>query len=187
MASASTPRFRLVELTALDPLEEFPGDVAAGLTAEPKRLSCRYFYDREGSRLFEAICELPEYYLTRAETEILERHAREIASLFPNDVTVIELGSGSAVKTRLLLQALAEQGDVAAAMITYRAFRLRLHEELAAQPSPETTALYQQIRAQICHRTPTPGAPPSRHGSGPRRCPPDSGHSRGREALPSGT
>jgi dimethylhistidine N-methyltransferase len=106
MASASMPRFHLIELTAGDPFAELARDVAAGLTAEPKHLSCRYFYDREGSRLFEAICELPEYYLTRAETEILERRAREIASLFPGDVTVIELGSGNAVKTRLLLDAL---------------------------------------------------------------------------------
>jgi dimethylhistidine N-methyltransferase len=106
MASASMPRSRLVELTGGDPFAEFARDVAAGLTAEPKHLSCCYFYDREGSRLFEAICELPEYYLTRAETEILQDHAREIASRFPGDVTVIELGSGNAVKTRLLLEAL---------------------------------------------------------------------------------
>jgi L-histidine N-alpha-methyltransferase len=106
MASASMPRFRLVELTGGDPFAEFARDVAAGLTAEPKYLSCRYFYDREGARLFVAICELPEYYLTRAETEILERNAHEIASRFPDDVTVIELGSGNAVKTRLLLEAL---------------------------------------------------------------------------------
>jgi dimethylhistidine N-methyltransferase len=106
MTSASSPRFRLVELSGGDPITEFAQDVAAGLTAEPKHLSCRYFYDREGSRLFEAICELPEYYLTRAETEIIERHAREIASLFQGDVTVIELGSGNAAKTRLLLEAL---------------------------------------------------------------------------------
>src|SRR5262245_5555133 len=106
MTSASMPRFRLVELTGADPFAGFARDVAAGLTAEPKHLSCRYFYDREGSRLFAAICELPEYYLTRAETEILERQAREIASLFPDDVTVIELGSGNAVKTRRFLEAL---------------------------------------------------------------------------------
>jgi dimethylhistidine N-methyltransferase len=106
MASASMPRIRLIELTGGDPFADFARDVAAGLTAVPKYLSCRYFYDREGSRLFEAICELPEYYLTRAETEILQRHAREIASLFHGDVTVIELGSGNAVKTRLLLEAL---------------------------------------------------------------------------------
>lgn len=106
MASASTSRFRLIELSAGNSRAEFAEDVAAGLTAEPKRLSCRYFYDREGSRLFAAICELPEYYLTRAETEILQSHASEIAALFPQDVTVVELGSGSAVKTRLLLKAL---------------------------------------------------------------------------------
>ena len=106
MASASMPHFRLVELSAADPVVEFAKDVAAGLSAEPKHLSCRYFYDREGSRLFAAICDLPEYYLTRAETEILQCHAGEIASLFQGDVTVIELGSGNAVKTRLLLQAL---------------------------------------------------------------------------------
>ena len=106
MAGAAMPRFRLVELTAGDPVAEFVKDVTSGLTAEPKHLSCRYFYDSEGSRLFAAICELPEYYLTRAETEILERHARDIASLFQGDVTVIELGSGNAVKTRLLLEAL---------------------------------------------------------------------------------
>lgn len=105
MESASMPRFRLVELAGGDPCADFARDVAAGLTAEPKRLSCRYFYDREGSRLFAAICELPEYYLTRAEMEILERHSGEIASLLPADVTVVELGSGSAIKTRLLLEA----------------------------------------------------------------------------------
>jgi dimethylhistidine N-methyltransferase len=106
MSTISKPRFRLVDLTGGDPGAEFANDVAAGLRAEPKHLSCRYFYDREGSRLFEAICELPEYYLTRAETEILQSHAREIASLFSGDLTVVELGSGSAVKTRLLLDAL---------------------------------------------------------------------------------
>src|SRR5262245_66308537 len=101
MTSASMPRFRLVELTGADPFAEFARDVAAGLTAEPKHLSCCYFYDREGSRLFAAICELPEYYLTRAETEILDRHARENGSRFQGDVPVIEAGSASAVKTRL--------------------------------------------------------------------------------------
>jgi dimethylhistidine N-methyltransferase len=106
MVSNSAARFRLVDLTAGDPRVGFAGDVMSGLTAKPKRLSCRYFYDTEGSRLFEAICELPEYYLTRAETEILQNHAREIAALFAFEVAVIELGSGSAVKTRLLLDAL---------------------------------------------------------------------------------
>ncbi len=94
-----------IVLATSDPLAEFSRDVAAGLTASPKRLDCRYFYDAEGSALFDAICELPEYYLTRAETAILRAHAGDIAAGFPADLTLVELGSGSAVKTRLLLDA----------------------------------------------------------------------------------
>ena len=88
---------------------DFTDDVRRGLTASPKRLSCRYFYDEEGSKLFEEICHLPEYYLTRAERSILEERAREIAALFPGEITLVELGSGSAVKTRLLMDALIER------------------------------------------------------------------------------
>src|SRR5215469_8560600 len=92
-------------LVTLSSSDEFGCDVAAGLTASPKRLDCRYFYDAEGSALFDAICELPEYYLTRAETAILRAHAGDIAAGFRGDFTLVELGSGSAVKTRLLLDA----------------------------------------------------------------------------------
>src|SRR5260370_12312822 len=70
MASASMPRFRLVELTGGDPLVEFAGDVAAGLTAEPRHLSCRYFFYRAGSRLFSALSHVPQYYLTCADAQI---------------------------------------------------------------------------------------------------------------------
>src|SRR5262249_24740715 len=83
----------------------FAGDVEAGLTARPKRLSCRYFYDHLGSLLFEEICALPEYYLTRTEREILRERADEIAALFPHAIALVELGSGSAMKTRLLIEA----------------------------------------------------------------------------------
>src|SRR5262249_41149608 len=79
--------------------------------ARRKRLHCRYFYDAEGSRLFEEICALPEYYLTRTERRILRERAAEIARGFPGPVALVELGSGSAVKTRLLIEALlAEHG-----------------------------------------------------------------------------
>ncbi|HLW48615.1 MAG TPA: L-histidine N(alpha)-methyltransferase [bacterium] len=84
----------------------FARDVAAGLAQTPKRLPCCYFYDDEGSRLFEAICGLPEYYLPRAEREILETHADELAGRFPARPLLVELGSGSASKTRLLIEAL---------------------------------------------------------------------------------
>jgi L-histidine N-alpha-methyltransferase len=84
---------------------EFAADVKAGLSATPKHLDCRYLYDEEGSRLFEQICELPEYYVTRAETEILVAHAHQLPGRFSSDVVLFELGSGSAVKTRLILEA----------------------------------------------------------------------------------
>ena len=80
----------------------FARDVEEGLTAEPKRLPCRYLYDARGSALFEEICCLPEYYLTRTERQILAERAEEIAGLFPEETALVELGSGSAAKTRLL-------------------------------------------------------------------------------------
>ncbi len=91
----------------------FADDVRSGLTAEPKHLAPKYFYDALGSALFEAICELPEYYLTRAETQILERHADEMIAALRGPLEVVEFGSGSARKTRVLLEAaIAAQGDV---------------------------------------------------------------------------
>jgi dimethylhistidine N-methyltransferase len=102
-------RLRIAGGEPPDVLGAFAEDVRAGLTSEPKRLSCRYFYDAEGSRLFEAICELPEYYLTRTEAGILEQRAAELAARFDEPPTLVELGSGSAVKTRLLLRALLER------------------------------------------------------------------------------
>jgi L-histidine N-alpha-methyltransferase len=107
MGRALTPsRFRLVGHADQDRRAQFARDVAQGLTATPKRLPCCWFYDRRGSALFEAICELPEYYLTRAEREILEAHADEIAAAVPPEAMLIELGSGSAAKTTLLIEAL---------------------------------------------------------------------------------
>jgi len=84
---------------------DFAADVLHGLTAEHKRLPCRWLYDREGSLLFEEICEQPEYYIPRAERAILERHAGDIAASLPPGALLVELGSGSAAKTRLLIEA----------------------------------------------------------------------------------
>jgi dimethylhistidine N-methyltransferase len=86
--------------------DDLAREVADGLAAEPKRIPCRFFYDEAGSKLFEAICELPEYYLTRAEDEILATHANEIADSAPEGCDLIELGSGDARKTRRILAAL---------------------------------------------------------------------------------
>ena len=86
-------------------------DVRAGLTASPKELPPKYFYDDRGSELFDAITRLPEYYPTRAERAILELHAAELATRSGAD-TLVELGSGTSEKTRLLLDALATAGTL---------------------------------------------------------------------------
>jgi len=92
-------------------LDALRADVRAGLTAAPKTLPPKYFYDARGSELFDEITRLPEYYLTRAETAILERHAGEIASLSRCE-SLVELGSGTSAKTRLLLRALLDGGTL---------------------------------------------------------------------------
>lgn len=79
-------------------------DVVQGLSKYPKSIPAKYFYDDRGSELFEQICELPEYYPTRTETAILETYAPEIATL-TGSCELVELGSGSAIKTRILLDA----------------------------------------------------------------------------------
>jgi L-histidine Nalpha-methyltransferase len=86
-------------------------DVRAGLTASPKTLPPKWFYDKLGSELFERITDLPEYYPTRAEREVLELFAAEMAAASPAE-TLIELGSGSSRKTPLLLNALRETGSL---------------------------------------------------------------------------
>ena len=91
--------------------EALRADVAAGLTARPKTLPPKYFYDARGSELFDEITRLPEYYLTRAETAILSQRAPEIASLSKCE-SLVELGSGTSAKTRLLLRALRDGGTL---------------------------------------------------------------------------
>lgn len=85
----------------------FRADVLAGLAQRHKAIPARWFYDERGSQLFEAITALPEYYPTRAETEILERHAADFAAEVGSGHAVVEFGSGSSAKTPLLLQAIA--------------------------------------------------------------------------------
>jgi L-histidine Nalpha-methyltransferase len=97
-----------LDASASSPGEAIAADVRAGLEAVPKRLPPYLFYDDEGSRLYEQITVLPEYYLTRTERAILEAHADEIvgrASRGPGPLRIIELGAGSATKTELLLRA----------------------------------------------------------------------------------
>jgi L-histidine N-alpha-methyltransferase len=88
-------------------------DIRLGLTAKPKELAPKYFYDERGSQLFEQITELPEYYPTRAEREILSQRSDEIVAAAGEPGTLVELGSGSAAKTRHLLSAMRDAGCLA--------------------------------------------------------------------------
>jgi dimethylhistidine N-methyltransferase len=87
--------------------ENFRDAVLAGLGHAPKTLPCKFFYDARGSALFELICDVPEYYLTRTEIAILEEYAGEIAANIGAHCRLVELGSGASRKVRILLQALA--------------------------------------------------------------------------------
>jgi L-histidine N-alpha-methyltransferase len=106
-------RLEIVTVPNLARTATFGEDVAAGLGATRKHLSSKYFYDDLGSALFDAITHLPEYYLTRAETEILHESGWEIVRALEEPVEFLELGSGSAVKTRILIdEALRAQGTL---------------------------------------------------------------------------
>jgi L-histidine Nalpha-methyltransferase len=110
MSTLETPeRLQMIAFDVVGHQVAFARDVRVGLTAARKWLSCHYLYDAEGSQLFEEICALPEYYLTRTERQILAERAAEIAGLFPGPIALVELGSGSAAKTRLLIEAFLER------------------------------------------------------------------------------
>jgi dimethylhistidine N-methyltransferase len=85
--------------------DSFAGGLLGGLRKTPKEMACKYFYDEAGSLLFDAICELPEYYQTRTEIALLTRHAQEIAALMGEDAEIVEFGAGSLRKVRILLDA----------------------------------------------------------------------------------
>jgi L-histidine Nalpha-methyltransferase len=110
----------------------------AGLKCTPKRLPSKFFYDAEGSRLFEKICKLDEYYLTRAEVQILKERGPEIADLVGERVAVVELGSGSDRKIRLLLEELEQ--PVAYVPVEISEEQLRESSEAVQQDFPQVEA-----------------------------------------------
>ncbi|HEV2331836.1 MAG TPA: L-histidine N(alpha)-methyltransferase [Gammaproteobacteria bacterium] len=115
-------------------------DVLTALGEEQKTLPCKYFYDARGSELFDAICELPEYYLTRTELGIMETHVGEMAAALGSQLLLVEPGSGSSLKTRLLLQHLQRPVayvpvDISRSHLLAAAERLsRLYPELEVLP-----------------------------------------------------
>src|SRR5262245_47073561 len=100
---ASELHHHLAARRAFEPLVD---EVLAGLRESPKRIAPKFFYDARGSALFDQICELPEYYPTRTETRILEARGDDIAACIGEDALLVEFGSGSSLKTRLLLDRL---------------------------------------------------------------------------------
>lgn len=113
MSGTRTPEPESIEITRLRNGEQFAGslarDVREGLLDSPRTLPSKYFYDERGSELFDEITRLPEYYLTRAETEILEKVADDvIAAVEPDEI--VELGAGFSRKTRILLEAMLGRG-----------------------------------------------------------------------------
>jgi dimethylhistidine N-methyltransferase len=104
------PRARAVAVgdSAAPSLADCRRDILAGLTAAQKRLAPKYLYDEIGSRLFDEICSLPEYYATRTEVSLLRTHAAAIAALVGPRASIVELGAGSSLKARLLLGSLEE-------------------------------------------------------------------------------
>jgi dimethylhistidine N-methyltransferase len=111
---------------------DFLADVIAGLSSNPRTLPCKYFYDERGATLFQKICELPEYYITRTEIDILDGNRAEIASHLGPNIELIGLGTGAGTKTRILIEALKEPAAYIPVDISEKQLR-------------ESTALFQQI------------------------------------------
>ena len=147
---------------AIDPARsEHVNEVIADLSAPQKRISPKYLYDQRGSKLFDRICELPEYYLTRTELKILETHLDEMATQIGPRASVIEFGSGAGTKIRLLLDHLSEPAAYVPVDISSR-YLVAMAEELAAD-YPQVT-----IRPVVADFTrpfelPTFAKPPDRN------------------------
>ncbi len=109
IAAARPGRLAVVRVPSTKASASFAEAVRRGLSASPKTLPCQFFYDAAGSQLFEQICALPEYYLTRTEDAILRAHAEAMVAGFPRPPAMIELGSGSSTKTRRLIAAAQKQ------------------------------------------------------------------------------
>ena len=88
--------------------KNFSGEVLAGLSKSPRQLPCKFFYDERGAQLFQQICDLPEYYITRTEIEILRLHGAEMAAALGAQIELIGLGTGAGTKTLILLEELHE-------------------------------------------------------------------------------
>src|ERR1700732_1798829 len=101
-------RIRAALLETAPAKSSFLRETIAGLSRIPRTLPCKFFYDERGAQLFQKICELPEYYITRTELGILRLHGAEMASMLGAQIELIGLGTGAGTKTRILLEELSE-------------------------------------------------------------------------------
>ena len=129
--------------------ETFLKDVLEGLSKPQKEIPSKYFYDARGSVLFEQICQLPEYYLTRTEIAIMEIHAKEMAALLGPDLLLIEYGSGSSIKTRLLLDHLKSPIGYAPIDVSQSALEHAANSLAQTHPEIETLLVRGDFTARI--------------------------------------
>ncbi|MBM3343451.1 MAG: L-histidine N(alpha)-methyltransferase [Betaproteobacteria bacterium] len=140
--------------------ENFLDDALAGLAQPRKALAPKYFYDARGSELFEAICELPEYYPTRTELAMMQAHARDMAHRLGPETLLIEYGAGSGRKTRVLIEALAPAAYVA----------IDISRSALTQCAAQLAAAYPAVKiAAVCADYSRPLELPRIDGISPRR------------------
>jgi L-histidine N-alpha-methyltransferase len=159
-ASPSSSRYTHITLRPFQ--DTLAAEVRKGLTATPKSLPCKYFYDARGLALFEKITELPEYYLTRIETSILTHHAAELLGQCPSPLALAELGSGSSIKTRLLIEpCLGRQKDLVYYPIDILASALKESADrlVKAYPLLRVVGLEGEFADGICYLGEQPGPP----------------------------
>src|SRR3989337_3049953 len=153
---------RYVSITLRSVQENLGFDVQQTLTAPIKSLPCKYFYDQQGMALFEQICSLPEYYLTRVEAAILKNRAAQIIERCPSDLSLVELGSGSSTKSRFLIEScLARQQE-----LTYYAIDISpgglengLRQLLQEYPQLRAVGLVGEVAAGLRYLSPQAGEP----------------------------
>ena len=143
-------------------VSQFRDEVWAGLSHSQKTLPCKYFYDERGSALFESICEVPEYYPTRTELSIMEAHAPAMASLLGARCLLVEYGSGSSRKTRLLLDRLRDAAGYVPIDISREALSESARAIVAAYPALEVLPVCADYTETF--ELPTPRALPERRG-----------------------
>ena len=137
--SAAAPTARLIDLRP--DVGNFREDVVGGLVAATKHIPPKYFYDERGSALFDRITRLPEYYPTRTEIAILEEHAEDAAALLGRRWELIELGSGSSRKVRIILDAASGAGTYVPIDISREALRAASNQIARAYPHIRVIAL----------------------------------------------